>query len=130
MPNLNTLIKLMMMTTSDHDGEALNALRIANAILAKANSNWDDLLRKKLHLDATDPFASAPSMAAKSTTHTTRDPAKVLEVEGFFQKLYARGSKLGTFAAFVDDVYKQWRESGYLTQKQFDVIKRAAQRTR
>lgn len=38
------LRKLMGMTTSEHDGEALNALRMANAILAKAKLTWADML--------------------------------------------------------------------------------------
>lgn len=40
------LSKLMMLTTSDFDGEALSALRMANQMLAKAKLNWDAVLKK------------------------------------------------------------------------------------
>jgi len=36
--------KLMMMTTSTHDGEALNALRAANRILARHKLSWREVL--------------------------------------------------------------------------------------
>jgi hypothetical protein len=47
------LTKLMRMTESVHDGEALTALRMANALLKAANVNWSDILGS--------PSTSAPS---------------------------------------------------------------------
>jgi hypothetical protein len=38
------LSKLMMMTTSENDGEALVALRMANKLLQRATVNWEQLL--------------------------------------------------------------------------------------
>lgn len=43
--NIETFTKLMMMTTSPHDGEALNAIRMANAMLNKHKLNWQDVTR-------------------------------------------------------------------------------------
>ena len=43
--NYDRLIKLMMMTTSSHDGECLNAIRMANARLAEENMNWEEILK-------------------------------------------------------------------------------------
>ena len=37
-------VKLMMLTTSPHDAEALVALRKANRILSEAKVNWAELL--------------------------------------------------------------------------------------
>ncbi len=39
-----TFIKIMMMTTSNSDGEALTAIRRANKILADAKTSWAELL--------------------------------------------------------------------------------------
>ncbi len=38
------LTKLMMLTTSDQDGEALSAIRMANALLKRAGKNWQEIL--------------------------------------------------------------------------------------
>ena len=39
-----TLIKMLGMTASSHDGEALVAIRKANALLAESNMNWHEFL--------------------------------------------------------------------------------------
>lgn len=51
--------KLMQMTTSG-DGEALNAIRMANAMLKRLNMNWADLLKGKITI-VNDPFGSIPA---------------------------------------------------------------------
>jgi hypothetical protein len=43
--DLERLVKLMSLTTSDFDGEALSALRKANEALAAAKLTWSDVLR-------------------------------------------------------------------------------------
>jgi hypothetical protein len=40
------ILKLMMLTTSDNDHEALSALRKANAIIKKAKQTWQDVVYK------------------------------------------------------------------------------------
>lgn len=54
---LETFIKVILMTGSDSDGEALAAIRRANSMLRAANTNWDALLRGKVTVVA-DPFTS------------------------------------------------------------------------
>lgn len=56
-PKLELLKKLMGMTGSQHDGEALSALRKANALLAASGKTWADLFDAKIKVVA-DPFAS------------------------------------------------------------------------
>jgi hypothetical protein len=41
---LQKLIRLMMLTTSNRDGEALAALRKAQAFLAEGGQNWEEFL--------------------------------------------------------------------------------------
>ena len=62
--NLELFIKLMMMTTSNTDGEALAALRFANAQLEKSGGNWESLLRGKLA--PIDPFMTLPEPPQRS----------------------------------------------------------------
>lgn len=42
--NLQRLYKLMMLTTSEHDGEALTAIRKANEVIRKRKTSWAKIL--------------------------------------------------------------------------------------
>ena len=42
--NRDQLIKLLNLTRSEYDAEALNAIRRANALLHKRRATWEDLL--------------------------------------------------------------------------------------
>lgn len=57
--NVELLIKLLAMTGSSHDSEALSAMRLANAQLAKAGVAWSELLRGKVTV-IVDPFGDLP----------------------------------------------------------------------
>lgn len=58
--SLTKLIKLLGMTTSANDGEALAAMRLANRELLKFNASWEELLRGKVTI-VSDPFADIPA---------------------------------------------------------------------
>jgi hypothetical protein len=69
--DLDMLIKLMGMTGSSNDNEALAALRLATKWLANRGHNWDDLLRGKVTVES-DPFAlQPPKPAAAAWTQPT-----------------------------------------------------------
>lgn len=55
LPNLGLLIKLMKMTTSPRDNEALIAIRKANEQLVKFGGDWEALLAGKVTVIG-DPF--------------------------------------------------------------------------
>lgn len=58
LPKQELLVKLLGMTTSSNDGEALVAMRKANALLASAGWDWAKLIAGKIRVVA-DPFATA-----------------------------------------------------------------------
>lgn len=60
--NLDLLIKLLNLTTSSQDGEALVAIRKANEQLSRFNATWESLIRSKVTIVA-DPFSGTPSQA-------------------------------------------------------------------
>ena len=70
---LDTLIKVLLMTTSDNNSESLAAIRRANVMLRNANTDWEKLLRGKVTVVA-DPFADIPAPSASVTTHTNSRP--------------------------------------------------------
>jgi len=67
--NLELLIKLLKMTTSSNDSEALLFLRKANEQLTKAGWDWDRLLHGKVTVMA-DPFAGVPVPPVVRQTQT------------------------------------------------------------
>lgn len=58
--NLELLIKLLKLTTSSNDSEALLSARKANEVLAKFGGDWEALLRGKVTVIA-DPFSASPT---------------------------------------------------------------------
>lgn len=69
--NLDLIIKLLRMTESSTDGEALNAIRMANAQLRKTSLSWEDLLRGKVTV-LQSPWAEGP---LRGSTMKSRAPA-------------------------------------------------------
>lgn len=57
LPKQDLLAKLLKMTTSANDSEALVAIRKANALLSSAGWDWDKLIAGKIRV-AADPFAN------------------------------------------------------------------------
>jgi hypothetical protein len=55
--NVDLLIKIMSMTTSDNDGQALVAMRKANEQLKKWGWTWESILRGKISV-AANPFVN------------------------------------------------------------------------
>jgi hypothetical protein len=126
--NIQMVIKLLRMTESSHDGEALNAIRMVNSLLNKHNANWDDVLHGAVPMIDADPFAKVPYVGGGTSPRGSSGPrhTDAAEIEPYFVVLSQRD--LGTFKDYVDDVYKWWQEKRFLTDKQYNVIKVAAQR--
>lgn len=68
--DLSLLIKMLGMTDSDSDGQALVAIRKANAQVRKLGTTWEDLLRGKVTVIA-DPF-NAGDLRAPPPVETRR----------------------------------------------------------
>ena len=123
-------VKLMMMTTSPHDGEALTAIRKANAILASANVNWEEFL-KALTGPSSKPSSSKVAddddddefedVGRRSGKHDDER-----EINRLFARAFSNTPKNSGFRNFLDSVYEWWEEKGFLTEKQYQAIKRAA----
>lgn len=78
LPKQELLIKLLRMTTSDNDPEALAALRKANALLVSAGWDWERLIHSKIRI-IEDPFKnlgtpSAPARAANGSGFARPQP--------------------------------------------------------
>lgn len=65
------LTKVLMLTQSDQDGEALAAIRAANAMLARSGQNWEGFLRAP----GSSPGASGGPTRGTATYARTERPA-------------------------------------------------------
>lgn len=72
--NLELLIKLLKLTTSSNDSEALLSCRKANEQLAKFGGDWEALLRGKVTVIA-DPFTAAPPNSDQIHRRTSTAPS-------------------------------------------------------
>ena len=120
-PDYKMFLKLMSLTTSEFNGEALNAIRMANSVLARTNQTWEDLLKGKIVMIA------PPSDDTKTTRSSVRHQ-NANEINGYFETLFNRGSRLGTFRTWVNSVHEWWEEKGFLTDAQYQTLKKSAQR--
>jgi len=98
----------MMMTTSDHDGEALNAIRMANAELKAHKVNWEEVLSGK-HKPSNNDDEMADEM--------------VMEM---FKRAFANTNPQKGFYQFLLNIEAWYKEKGFLTSAQFTVLRRAA----
>jgi hypothetical protein len=72
--NLDKLIKLLKLTTSPNDAEALLAARKANEVLGNFGGDWEALLLSKVTIIA-DPFDNLPPMPpARSASPQAASP--------------------------------------------------------
>jgi len=128
------LIKMLGMTGSKHDGEALVAIRKANALLAENNLNWEQVLSSITQTVSRSSYATPPSKrrnaapswgdvnaAARDDQHHDSD-----EVDKLFEAAYDNTTPKSSFYEFLESVHTFWTERGYLTTAQYQAIKRAA----
>jgi hypothetical protein len=121
--------KLMMMTTSDNDQEALIAIRKANRILKMAQVTWEDML-KALAAPARPPPRPEPDWQNVNPASATHIKSKKFsnekEIDGYFDRIFARDMS-GDFGEFVISVHIWWKDKGFLTERQYNAIKKSAE---
>lgn len=122
------LAKLMAMTTSDHDPEALAALRMANAMLVKEKLTWAEVLapgtvvniglgRNNFRAPATDEDWVPPHLQDKPV------------IEMMFRAVYAQPrSDNEEFWQFMDSIHHRWETYGNLSQGQYNGLRNSYKR--
>ena len=73
LPKQELLIKLLKMSTSPNDGEALIAVRKANELLKSAGWDWEKLVNGKIKVIA-DPFAKVDTPMNRSIHNPPQPP--------------------------------------------------------
>ena len=126
--------KLMMMTTSDNDPEALIAIRKANTILKNNKVNWDELCKqvnfnilsvknphgfRDSYKSYSPDYSSEPN--ASSVRTTSPDILKPLQ--------FAMDRCEGSFYDFLESLKYQFQNKGWLSEAQVAAIMKSAVRS-
>jgi len=123
--------KLMAMTTSSFDHEALTALRKANAMLVRDNLNWQEAIERKVvdlkskakPAKPTPTTKNKPDSKKPSSERGGHDNAE--EINRMLDALLKKVSPKSSFYEFVTDVHSWWEYRGYLTSAQYVAIKKS-----
>jgi hypothetical protein len=138
------LCKLMRMTESENDGEALNALRAANRMLLAEQINWFEVLgmpRGKRQAPY-DPTRKTPEQAnegrRKAAEWARAEDRKAREAQmekvydpnigTMFAEVKVRLQSLAksepSLATLLHAMQESYLQEGYLTKQQYDALKR------
>lgn len=130
------LSKLMAMTTSDNDGEALNALRMANKMLSAEKLTWEEVLgAASRHVTVSiqrRPMQEAYQAQENWVAPHLKDKPVI---EQMFRTIYASAGPAastgdGSFMDFLNSVHKYFETHGQLTNGQYQALRRAYSRCR
>lgn len=125
------LAKILALTTSDHDGEALSAIRKANEIIKGEKLTWDEVLVQVtgtvINIRASRYPANGEQYEPTESwvpPHLTDAPV----IEMMFRAIYAALTPGTEFAQFLDSVYAWWQKNKSLTPKQYQAVRTAYNR--
>ena len=129
------LVKLMGMTQSQNDGEALNAVRLANAMLKVNGISWSSLLDPVTKSRPAPPpppkrKPSGPSGRGTSEAAARYDAPKSRFTDPDIGRMLSsllRDTK-GDFRNLIESLNEQWKEKHYLTERQYEVVMNAYER--
>ena len=107
--NMDKLIKLLNLSTSNNDNEALSAIRTANAILKKNNILWDKILNSQVEIR----YIEVP-------THENQD----MDLETKIEYLMDNLDRLGSAADFIESLANQFYQRCSLSEKQANSIEK------
>jgi hypothetical protein len=107
----------MMMTTSSNDGEALNALRMANALIAKDNRNWQEVLEQLVSVTSEAKYEAQRAAAQPRAMSRTPD-----EINAALEFMLDALPPSSSFRSFMESLHAQWEARQYLTERQIEVL--------
>lgn len=124
------LAKILAMTTSTHDGEALNAIRKANEMIKGEKLTWDEVLVQVTGTVINIKTTRYPTNEQYTPTEDwvpphLRDP-NIIEM--LFRTVYAKITPGTEFAGVVDSWHQWWKDKGMLTPKQYMALRSAYNR--
>ena len=126
MPNFGRLAKLLEMTTSDHDAEALAAARMANEERGRLGVTWTELLVERL-ISPQQPSDAAPPTQPPSRKRKPPRTACWTAPDGtkwavVFTTIFENLSLSDHWVETLDSIQGYYIERGWLTVKQANLV--------
>lgn len=118
------LAKLLALTTSDNDGEALNAVRLANKLVKNANETWDSVLAQQAVVSVR-VFDMTPAKTAAPPWDDDTRLTNAAVINQMFEKVYSVPRDGSDFWNWLDDIRRKWDANGRLTAGQYDGLRRS-----
>ena len=119
---MNKLVKCLELTASEHDGEALNAIRKANNLRMTLKKSWHEiLLQSQKSSNYTYYSPPPPPKREKSRFYKNSD-----EVEIMFKKLHQiHKNRISESAKnFVRSLEQYFADWGNLTERQYSSLEK------
>jgi hypothetical protein len=128
------LARLLAMTSSIHDGEALTAVRMANRAIAAAGLTWEQVLGSRSGTAASTPdFRTPPSKRGTGTARYGRPAPKAqpkdttrrtdADIDLMMSECAGRRHDVNTLM-FLASLRDYWETHNYLTQDQYVALQR------
>lgn len=132
------LVKLLNMTTAG-DGEALNAIRLANNMIKAASLTWEDLIGVSFKKTSEAAMNKGPGWGpAPPPRKPTSHPADLTVnsdgsytgdvIDKMLESLDKNTAKNSGFRDFINDILSKYEKKGSLTPAQYQSIKRSYDR--
>lgn len=110
----NRLKKMMMLTTSPNDAEALSALRKANEVLAAFSYDWNAVFGRLVKVEG-----GMPEIEAAPEERSLDD-----EITEAFQKIFDAKKD----NSFINSLYEQYQSNHFLSELQREALFKNARR--
>lgn len=117
------LAKVMQLTQSSSDGEALAAIRMANAMLAKVNLNWAELIKNDFEVPE-DNLIALRAGEHDRTFPPVYEQARQSDIEEIFACLMTADIEQN-FMQVLQSIFSQYNRKRKLSIKQYNVICKA-----
>ncbi len=119
------LLKFMEMTTSESDGECLNAIRMANKLLAAEGVDWKRVFNRLVTIDVEDGGAEVEATPTGAPSKEQINAAMAAKLERALD-----GVAPGGYRDFLLSLEQQWQAKGFLSPNQREALDRAANKQR
>lgn len=117
------LAKVMQLTQSSSDGEALAAIRMANAMLAKVNLNWAELIKNDFEVPE-DNLIALRAGEHDRTFPPVYEQARQSDIEEIFACLMTADIEQN-FMQVLQSIFSQYNRKRRLSIKQYATICKA-----
>lgn len=129
--NRKLLAKIMEMTASDKDGEALNAARMATSMVKDAGETWESVLNtpRPAAVTVTVTHHAPPQQAEQPEDWVAPHLSDKVTIDMMFRAVFATPrSGNEEFWQFMDSIHNWFSQHGALTQKQYQALRNTYKR--